>query len=80
MQSYYFNNAATSFPKPKCVTKAITEFVTKGFLNLGRSNEEGTDFISSTRNHISNLLNINQKMKIIKSFCLIKVQIDGRET
>ena len=33
----YFDNAATSFPKPDCVARAMTEFLQKQAVNPGRS-------------------------------------------
>ncbi len=34
--SIYFNNGATSWPKPECVARAMGKFLTQGGANLGR--------------------------------------------
>ncbi len=41
--SIYFNNGATSWPKPECVTRAISEFLTDGGANLGRGSASSRD-------------------------------------
>lgn len=56
----YFDNAATSFPKPKCVVDALNNCVRKYCGNPGRSSHKlslkAADAIYSTREEIASLL------------------------
>jgi cysteine desulfurase family protein len=41
--SVYFNNAATTWPKPPCVARAVEEFITGGGANLARGTASERD-------------------------------------
>ncbi len=41
--SIYLNNGATSWPKPECVARAMSEFLTRGGANLGRGSASSRD-------------------------------------
>ena len=41
--SLYFNNAATTWPKPPCVAEAMKEFLSSGGANCGRGSSSGRD-------------------------------------
>ena len=59
----YFDNAATTFPKPQCVYDAINEGMKKFSFNAGRgSYKVATDtfnMIVDTRKKIANMINVN---------------------
>jgi cysteine desulfurase family protein len=42
----YLNNAATTWPKPRCVAEAAAEFLTRGGANLGRGTSSGRDMVT----------------------------------
>ena len=60
MSSLYFDNAATSFPKPRCVIDGLCECVTKYCGNPGRSSHKlslkSANAIYSAREEIASLL------------------------
>lgn len=68
----YFDNAATSFPKPEKVYDAIMEAMTKYGSNPGRSGHklalESSRGIYNTRSKISKLLNIKDPMDLVLTF------------
>ena len=41
--SIYFNNAATTWPKPDCVARAMSDFLGSGGANLGRGTASARD-------------------------------------
>lgn len=63
----YFDNSATTFPKPDCVYKNMNEFYLKKGVNPGRGSyrlsREAEDLKENTRNLLKNILNINSKTK-----------------
>ncbi|MBR2142529.1 aminotransferase class V-fold PLP-dependent enzyme [Anaerovibrio sp.] len=58
----YFNNAATTFPKPECVYKAIAEFCAKYTGSSGRGGGELTagKLLNSTRNLLKELFHTHR--------------------
>jgi cysteine desulfurase family protein len=48
--SIYFNNAATTWPKPECVAQAMSSFLLSGGANLGRGTSSARDL--STMNTV----------------------------
>ncbi|MDR1376760.1 MAG: aminotransferase class V-fold PLP-dependent enzyme [Synergistaceae bacterium] len=42
----YLNNAATTWPKPRCVAKAVENFLTQGGANLGRGTSSQRDLLT----------------------------------
>jgi len=67
----YFDNAATSFPKPAAVTESVLEYMTKIGGNPGRSGHalsiESGDIVFSARDAVADLFGINNPMKVV--FC-----------
>ena len=68
----YFDNAATSFPKPKIVYDEIIDAMTQYGSNPGRSGHKmalkSSRGIFNTRNEISKLFNIKNPMNVILTF------------
>lgn len=68
----YFDNAATSFPKPKVVYGEIIDAMTQYGSNPGRSGHKmalkSSRGIFNTRNKISKLFNIKNPMNVILTF------------
>lgn len=68
----YFDNAATSFPKPKVVYEEIIDAMTKYGANPGRSGHKlalkSSRGIFDTRNKISKLFNIKDPMNLVLTF------------
>ena len=68
----YFDNAATSFPKPKIVYESIMEAMMNYGANPGRSGHKlalrASREIFETRNQISKFFNINDPMNVIFTF------------
>ena len=68
----YFDNAATSFPKPKIVYDEIIDAMTQYGSNPGRSGHKmalkSSRGIFNTRNKISKLFNIKNPMNVILTF------------
>lgn len=64
----YFDNAATTFPKPDCVYRYMDEFYRKSGANVGRGNYEFAQsakyMIDETRNLIKDLLHCPSKQVI----------------
>ena len=56
----YFNNAATSYPKPKVVIDAVQKFMTEGGFSLGRGTNSTlsvSDMITKTRAILARMFN-----------------------
>ena len=57
---YYFDNAATTFPKPLCLSEAMSKCVTEGAINAGRGSYDiafnADRMISQTRDAVRTLL------------------------
>lgn len=68
----YFDNAATSFPKPKIVYDEIIDAMTQYGANPGRSGHklalQSSRKIFNTRNKISKLFNIKNPMNVVLTF------------
>ncbi len=65
----YFDNAATSFPKPKCVIHEVTKCITQYCGNPGRSSHKlaiaAADKIYETRELVADFVKINKCENII---------------
>ena len=68
----YFDNAATSFPKPQPVIDAVMEYMTAIGANPGRSGHQlsvnAGEVVFSARQAIASLLSVRNPMRVI--FCL----------
>lgn len=67
----YFDNAATTYPKPTCVYEAITEGMLKYSFNAGRGSykvaKDTYKMIEETRNKIGSLVNVDKNRVIFTS-------------
>ena len=65
----YFDNAATSWPKPPCVAKAITRYLNEVGANPGRSGHrlsvEAGRIVYNTREAIAQLFNAPDPLKVV---------------
>lgn len=63
----YLNNAATSYPKPKIVYNAVSEFIRSHPYNHSRSGIEitGTDYVLEARQNIARMIGAKDAMRII---------------
>ncbi|MCD4819776.1 MAG: aminotransferase class V-fold PLP-dependent enzyme [Candidatus Cloacimonetes bacterium] len=65
----YFDNAATSFPKPECVTEAVIHYMTKIGANPGRSGHrmaiEAGQIVFKTRKSMTALFKLKNPMRVI---------------
>jgi cysteine desulfurase family protein len=65
----YFDNAATSFPKPKSVVEAMTEFSNKIGANPGRSGHklsvEAGRVVLNARENVAELFNVKNPMRVV---------------
>ena len=65
----YFDNAATSFPKPQCVTEAVIRYMTQIGANPGRSGHkmaiEAGQIVYKTRKSIATLFGLRNPMHVI---------------
>ena len=65
----YFDNAATTFPKPKCVIKAVNECIRKYCGNPGRSSHRlsilTSEKIYETREKIAKLLSVETPENVV---------------
>jgi len=65
----YFDNAATTFPKPEVVYKAMDEFYRNYGVNAGRSSyklaRKATDLIDETRELLAEMVSFNKTERII---------------
>ncbi|MBU5269222.1 aminotransferase class V-fold PLP-dependent enzyme [Clostridium sporogenes] len=70
-QNIYFDNAATTFPKPEIVYKTMDEMYRNIGVNAGRGSyklaRKASDIISDTRKEISNLINFKNSNRVIFS-------------
>ena len=68
----YFDNAATSFPKPQPVIDAVMEYMTAIGANPGRSGHQlsvkAGEVVFSARQAIASLLSVRNPMRVI--FCM----------
>lgn len=69
MKSYYFDNAATSWPKPRCVLRTMRRFLMHGGGNPGRSGHgrsiDAGKIILHTRTLLAELFNIKDPSRIV---------------
>ncbi len=67
----YVDNAASSWPKPRSVIKAMCDFMEKACANPGRSGHrmsiEASRILYNTRNELSDLLNVRDPLRVV--FC-----------
>ncbi len=65
----YFDNAATSFPKPQCVSEAVMHYMTKIGANPGRSGHkmsvEAGRIVFKARKSIAALFGLRNPMRVI---------------
>ena len=65
----YFDNAATSFPKPKCVIKATEECIRKYCANAGRSSHKlsiiTSEKVYEAREKIANFVGLEHPEKVV---------------
>ncbi len=68
----YFDNTATSFPKPPGVIEALTNYVTNIGANPGRSGHilaiEAGEIVFKTRRELAKLLGVKNPMRVIFGF------------
>lgn len=62
----YLNNAATSFPKPPKLSKAIEDFLSKPYFSHGRTgiDSHSFDIADAARKNLAKLFNINNYKRI----------------
>lgn len=60
----YFDNAATSYPKPQVVKEAVRDFFNEEKRSFQRTDTENSDFIFKTREKIAKLLNVESPSSI----------------
>jgi len=69
MQTIYFDNAATSWPKPQSVTQAITSFLDNSGGNPGRSGHrlalQAGEIVLECREQLAEMFGIKNPMQII---------------
>lgn len=61
----YFDNAATSYPKPQVVKEAVRDFFNEEKGSFQRTDTENSDFIFKTREKIAKLLNVESHSSIV---------------
>jgi len=65
----YFDNAATTFPKPQIVYEAMDTFYRKNGVNAGRGSYKKStktlEMIADTRSKLHNLFNLNNRKQVI---------------
>jgi cysteine desulfurase family protein len=62
----YFNNAATSWPKPKIVEKTVKDFFNQPITEIGRTSIEGNiDYIESTRELLCDFFNAENPNHVV---------------
>lgn len=75
----YFDNAATTFPKPECVYSSMDKFYRKSGANAGRGNygmaQTAGELISDTRERIKKLLNCPTKQVLFEPTATIALNI-----
>jgi len=71
-RTIYFDNAATSFPKPEAVTTAVTNYMTVAGGNPGRSGHrlsiEAGEIVFSARQAMADLFGVANPMRVICAF------------
>ncbi|GHS96147.1 cysteine desulfurase [Synergistales bacterium] len=70
----YLNNAATTWPKPECVTDAVVDFLTNGGANLGRGSSGRRDIgtlslVLDCRIKLAALFGASDKEACLVTFC-----------
>lgn len=69
MKSYYFDNAATSWPKPRCVLRTMRRFLMYGGGNPGRSGHgrsiDAGKIVLHTRTLLAQLFNVKDPSRIV---------------
>lgn len=72
MDSIYFDNSATTYPKPESVISGITDYLTNNGSNPGRSAHRGSIeagmMLFQTRQLLSNLYGVKNPMRVIFTF------------
>ena len=75
----YFDNAATTFPKPECVYSSMDTFYRKSGANAGRGNygmaQTAGELISDTRERIKKILNCPAKQVFFEPTATIALNI-----
>ncbi len=75
----YFDNAATTYPKPECVYSYMDEFYRHNGGNAGRGNyglaQTAGKLISDTRNRIQELLHCQAKQIVFEPSATISINI-----
>lgn len=75
----YFDNAATTYPKPECVYSYMDEFYRHNGGNAGRGNyglaQTAGKLISDTRNRIQELLHCQAKQVVFEPSATISINI-----
>lgn len=75
----YFDNAATTYPKPECVYSFMDKFYRKNGGNAGRGNyaiaQSAGSLIADTRNRIKDLLHCQAKQVIFEPTATISLNI-----
>lgn len=65
----YLDNAATSFPKPKCVSEAVCDFINNIGSNVGRGSYQNSysaaQVVYETREMIASLFNYNNPLNVV---------------
>lgn len=65
----YLDNAATSFPKPKCVSEAVCDFINNVGSNVGRGSYQNSysaaQVVYETREMIANLFSFNNPLNVV---------------
>jgi len=65
----YLDNAATSYPKPDCVLKAMRDYFEKIGVNAGRSayqrSQQASRLVFETRESVANLIGVKDSSRII---------------
>ncbi len=69
MKDIYFDNAATTFPKPPCVSDAVVNYMNGIGANPGRSANarsfEASELVFECRELLANLFNVNDPLRVI---------------
>ena len=75
----YFDNAATTYPKPECVYSFMNSFYREHGGNAGRGNHElaqsASELISDTRKRLQNLLHCPAKQVVFEPTATISLNI-----
>ena len=75
----YFDNAATTYPKPECVYSYMDEFYRHNGVNVGRGNyglaQTAGNLVSETRKRIQELLHCQAKQVVFEPTATISINI-----